>query len=1167
MRSLRWTPFLFAVAACGDNHPQNQPPIVADREVTTPEDTALEFAVAATDPEGKALDIRLTGAQHGQLVSTATSWRYTPASDYHGPDQLVVTVSDGELTSTARIDLTITPVNDAPVAADDSFAVAEDGRLEIQFATFMANDTDVDGPAPTMLGLTPGSGGEVTMADGRVTFVPTVDYVGEATFTYSISDGEFSALGRVTVLVGGVNDAPTAAADVVAGTEDTELVIPVATLLANDTDIEGQTLAIASVTDAIDGEVVLDGTVVRFTPGRDHAGAASFAYVVTDGASTDRGAVTIELTAVDDPPTLAGGAATVDEDAALALPLAGADVDSTSLTYAIATPPAHGAASIVGAELRYQPGLNYHGADALTVTVSDGLTTSAPAPIALTIAGVIECGDGEREGNEVCDDGNAIDTDGCRTSCAAAACGDGVVQAGVEACDDGNAIDTDGCRTSCAVASCGDGVVRAGVEACDDGNAIDTDGCRTSCAVASCGDGVVQAGVEACDDANSDNADACLNACVAATCGDGVVQAGVEACDDANAIDTDACLTSCVAATCGDGLVQAGVEACDDGNAIDTDACLTSCVAAACGDGFVRAGLEACDDANAIDTDGCLSSCVAATCGDGLVQAGVEACDDGNGDNTDGCLSSCAAAACGDGFVQAGLEACDDANLDNTDACLTSCVAATCGDGFARAGVEECDDANGDNTDDCLTSCVAATCGDGFVQAGFEACDDGDSDNTDACLNTCAAATCGDGVIQAGLEVCDDGNSDPADACDACLPTTPPVCGDGTVDAGEECDDGNLDDQDACSHACLDEYCGDGAVQYGLGEICDDGNGDTGDGCDVTCQLEGGFTTIAPVLVSGAMSCTISQSNTGRKVAIDSLGNVYVAMVCGGNAYVAISSDRGQTYGAPVALGMTGINEMAIAAGAPGTAYVAASGGGVARFTRTEDAGATWSAPIDLASSSDFEISIEAFNDDVFVGVGGGSGVIVLRNSTRGVGAFTQTDVAVSQVFFDVIYDDRTDTLLVCTDTPDFHLRVSTDRGATFASEVNPTGMAFYSDWAIGNGVIYVAGTSSGSDNLLLIPAASPGTSSSVAGLPMTNQSSQRALAADPSGNSYIATTLDSGAVQLDRLLYGTTTFAAPRTVIASGTYPGVTALPTSNGVAMIYASAAGGIYATIQTY
>jgi cysteine-rich repeat protein len=517
--------------------------------------------------------------------------------------------------------------------------------------------------------------------------------------------------------------------------------------------------------------------------------------------------------------------------------------------------------------------------------------------------------------------------------------------------------------------------------------------------------------------------------------------------------------------------------------------------------------------------------------------------------------------------AQAGIEACDDGNAIETDACLSTCVTASCGDGFVQAGVEACDDANVVPTDACLNTCVAATCGDGFVQAGVEACDDGNANNSDACLNTCVAATCGDGVIQAGVEACDDGNSDPADACNACQPTTPPVCGDGTVNAGEECDDGNVAAQDGCSESCLDEFCGDDAVQYGLGEICDDGNTIAGDGCSATCQLEGGFTTVAPVLVSGALSCSISQSNTGRKVAVDSLGNVYVAMVCGGNAYVAASTDRGQTYGTPVALGITGISEIAIAAGAPGTAYVAASGGGMARFTRTADAGASWATPTDLVASSDFEISIEAFNDDVFVGIGGGSGVIVLRNDSRGVGAFTQTDVAVSQVFFDVIYDDRTDTLLVCTDTPDFHLRVSTDRGATFAPEVNPAGMAFYSDWAIGNGTIYVAGASGGSDSLILIPAATPGTSSTVAGLPYTDQSSQRALGADPVGNAYIATLLNSGAVQLDRLPFGTTTFAAPRTIAASGTYPGITALPTSTGAAMIYTSAAGGVYATIQTY
>jgi len=151
MRSLRWTPLVLAVAACGDNHPQNQPPVVTDLALTTAEDTALELAVTATDPEGKALDIRLGRPEHGQVTGSAGGWRYTPAADYHGPDRIVVTVNDGEYTSTGQVQLTVTPVNDPPVAGEDSFAVAEDGRLEIDFTALLANDTDIDSPTPTMI--------------------------------------------------------------------------------------------------------------------------------------------------------------------------------------------------------------------------------------------------------------------------------------------------------------------------------------------------------------------------------------------------------------------------------------------------------------------------------------------------------------------------------------------------------------------------------------------------------------------------------------------------------------------------------------------------------------------------------------------------------------------------------------------------------------------------------------------------------------------------------------------------------------------------------------------------------------------------------------------------------------------------------------------------------
>ncbi|MBK7827600.1 DUF4215 domain-containing protein [Nannocystis sp.] len=153
-------------------------------------------------------------------------------------------------------------------------------------------------------------------------------------------------------------------------------------------------------------------------------------------------------------------------------------------------------------------------------------------------------------------------------------------------------------------------VVQPG-EVCDDGNADDTDMCLATCLAASCGDGAVQEGVEACDDGNQDDTDACLATCEPAKCGDGAVQAGTEECDDGNMEETDACLSSCVAAKCGDLLVQVGVEDCDDGNMDDTDACLSSCAAAKCGDGKVQAGVEQCDDGNGVEEDGCTSKCTA----------------------------------------------------------------------------------------------------------------------------------------------------------------------------------------------------------------------------------------------------------------------------------------------------------------------------------------------------------------------------------------------------------------------------------------------------------------------------------------------------------------------------------------------------------------------------
>jgi len=349
-----------------------------------------------------------------------------------------------------------------------------------------------------------------------------------------------------------------------------------------------------------------------------------------------------------------------------------------------------------------------------------------------------DCGDGDLQAGEMCDDGNTNNHDACPYTCQYAVCGDHVTYdegSGTEECDDGNEDDHDDCTNTCTVAICGDGVLHdagSGTEECDDGDAMDRDDCKNDCTVAFCGDGIVhdeECGTEECDDANANDHDDCLNDCAAAICGDGVLNSDgaiPEACDDGNAIDGDACTNACTVAVCGDGVVHnqgGGTEECDDGNDVDGDACTNNCTVAFCGDGVVHdhgGGTEACDDGNEIDGDDCTNSCDVAFCGDGVVHdegSGTEACDDGNEIDGDGCTNDCTEATCGDGVVHdedGGTEECDDGagNSDTAaDACRTDCAAPSCGDGVIDAG-EECDDGDDNGPDGkCTETCEEKGCG------------------------------------------------------------------------------------------------------------------------------------------------------------------------------------------------------------------------------------------------------------------------------------------------------------------------------------------------------------------------------------------------------------------------------------------------------------------------
>ena len=143
----------------------------------------------------------------------------------------------------------VTAVNHAPVANDDTLAATEDTPVIYTAAQLLGNDADVDGNPLTIASVTSGTGGTAVLnGDGTVTFTPTANFNGAASFTYTATDSlATSNIATVTVNVAPVNDNPVANADAKSTNEDTPLIFAASDLVANDTDVDGDTLTVTAV--------------------------------------------------------------------------------------------------------------------------------------------------------------------------------------------------------------------------------------------------------------------------------------------------------------------------------------------------------------------------------------------------------------------------------------------------------------------------------------------------------------------------------------------------------------------------------------------------------------------------------------------------------------------------------------------------------------------------------------------------------------------------------------------------------------------------------------------------------------------------------------------------------------------------------------------------------
>ncbi len=171
--------------------------------LTTPEDTAGTVPLTATDLDGPALTFALVAPpKHGlALIEPATGLlTYTPSLNYAGPDTLEVRVSDGFADSLpVTVNVTVTPVNDAPVLGDQTVSGVEDAAIEVTLSV-----ADPDGPTATVTVTKPPAHGTLQVDSKDPThlvYVPDPNYVGPDSFEVAVSDGLASDAATVTVEV------------------------------------------------------------------------------------------------------------------------------------------------------------------------------------------------------------------------------------------------------------------------------------------------------------------------------------------------------------------------------------------------------------------------------------------------------------------------------------------------------------------------------------------------------------------------------------------------------------------------------------------------------------------------------------------------------------------------------------------------------------------------------------------------------------------------------------------------------------------------------------------------------------------------------------------------------------------------------------------------------
>ncbi|EPR5033663.1 Ig-like domain-containing protein [Vibrio alginolyticus] len=384
----------------------NDSPVAEEDSFTFDEDITSTLDILSNDSDiedGSFTPSSITLQDLGQgegVYSFATvsvnvdgTLKIVPTANVNGQHSFTYMLTDsGQAVSVpATVTLNITPVNDAPVAVDNSAQLLEGGSFEVNV---LGNDSDADvGDSFELTSVTvvdtPAHGSVNVTASGAIVYNPNENYFGEDSFTYTVADlaGAVSNAATVTMTVTPVNDAPMAQAQSQTLDEDNSLVI---TLVGSDIDNDDDTLQYL-ITEQVSHGVLeqLTNNSWRYTPEADFNGSDFFLFKVNDG-DLDSTEVRVDLTVnvVNDTPTATDISATGEEEIPLTITLNGNDAEGSSLSYQIVKSPVNGNVTVTGNHAVYTGNSNFFGQDSFTYSVSDGELTSGVALVTITVNNV-----------------------------------------------------------------------------------------------------------------------------------------------------------------------------------------------------------------------------------------------------------------------------------------------------------------------------------------------------------------------------------------------------------------------------------------------------------------------------------------------------------------------------------------------------------------------------------------------------------------------------------------------------------------------------------------------------------------------------------------------------------------------------------------------------------